>query len=293
MTPPRNRRPGFSRRAQYGLFISYVIAAGGALVGVILLLLSTFHPPAFAAVRGTFSELVTPIASGFDWTRRGLSGIPEGIGSYFGVRSENAMLRAEVEANRRLVEEARIAAYDNKRLRALLKLRDRIAAPVVTARLVYSTGSSTRRFATLNAGSWQGVRTGQPVSSADGLIGRVVEVSPNTARVLLILDPESIVPVRRVRDGLPAIAAGRGDGLIEIRSAGAAQILFEQGDAFVTSGTGGIFPPNTPVARVRARARDTAEGIVFASPDTLDYAVVQQSYFPEAGAVRAPEAAPR
>lgn len=293
MAPPRNRRPGFSRRAQYGLFISYVIAAGGALVGVVMLLLSTFHPPAFSAVRGTFSELVTPIASGFDWTRRGISGIPSGIGSYFGVRSENATLRAEVEANRKLVEDARIAAYDNRRLRALLKLRDRIAEPVVTARLVYSTGSSTRRFATLNAGSWQGVRTGQPVRGADGLIGRVLEVSPNTARVLLILDPESIVPVRRVRDGLPAIAAGRGDGLIEIRSAGAAQVLFEQGDAFVTSGTGGIFPPNIAVARVRARARDTAEGVIFASPDTLDYAVVQQSYFPEAGEVRAPEAAPR
>jgi rod shape-determining protein MreC len=293
MAPPRNRRPGFSRRAQYGLFISYVLAGGGVLVGVVLLLLSTFHPPAFAAVRGTFSELVTPVASGLDWARRGVSGIPAGVGSYFGVRSENAALRAEVEANRKLVEEARIAAYDNRRLRATLKLRDRIAAPVVTARLVYSTGSSTRRFATLNAGSWQGVRAGQPVRSADGLIGRVVEVSPNTARVLLILDPESIVPVRRVRDGLPAIAAGRGDGLIEIRSAGAAQVLFEPGDAFVTSGTGGIFPPNIAVAQVRNRARDTAEGVTYASPDTLDYAVVQQAYFPEAGAVRAPEAAPR
>lgn len=297
MAPTRNRRPGFSRRAQYGLFISYVIAAGGALVGVVMLLLSAFHPPAFAAVRGTFSELVTPVASGLDWGRRGVSGIPGYIGSYWGVRGENAALRAEVEANRKLVEEARIAAYDNKRLRALLKLRDRTAEPVVTARLVYSTGSSTRRFATLNAGSWQGVRAGQPVRGADGLIGRVVEVSPNTARVLLILDPESIVPVRRVRDGLPAIAAGRGDGLIEIRSAGAAQILFEQGDAFVTSGTGGLFPPNIAVARVRARARDTAEGVIFASPDTLDYAIVQQSYFPEAGAPPAragePGAAPR
>ena len=293
MAPPRNRRPGFSRRAQYGLFISYVLAAGGALVGVVLLLLSTFHPPAFAAVRGAFSELVTPIASGLDWTRRGVSGIPSGIGSYFGVRSENAQLRAEVEANRKLVAEARITAYDNKRLRALLKLRDRIPEPVVTARLVYASGSSTRRFATLNAGSWQGVRTGQPVRGADGLIGRVVEVSPNTARVLLILDPESIVPVRRVRDGLPAIAAGRGDGLIEIRSAGAAQVLFEPGDAFVTSGIGGIFPPNIAVARVRVRARDTAEAVVFASPDSLDYAVVQQTYFPEAGEIRAPEAAPR
>lgn len=293
MAPPRNRRPGFSRRAQYGLFISYVLAAGGALAGAALLLLSTFNPPAYAAVRGVFSELVTPIASGLDWTRRTISGIPAGIGSYFGVRSENAKLRAEVEANRELVEQARITVHENKRLRALLKLRDRVADPVVAARLVYASGSSTRRFATLNAGTWQGVRAGQPVRGPDGLIGRVVEVSPNTARILLTLDPESIVPVRRVRDGLPAIAAGRGDGLIEIRSAGAAQVLFEPGDAFVTSGTGGIFPPNIAVARVRERARDTAQATPFASPDSLDYALVQRAYFPEAGEVRAPEAAPR
>ncbi|MCW4460787.1 rod shape-determining protein MreC [Sphingomonas sp. BT-65] len=293
MAPPRNRRPGFSRRAQYGLFISYVLAAGGALVGVVLLVLSFLHPPAYAVARGTLAELVTPIASGLDWTRRGISGIPEGIGSYFGVRGENARLRAEAEANRKLVDEARTIAYDNKRLRAVLKLRDRVAQPVATARLVYSTGSSTRRFATLNAGSWQGVRAGQPVRGPDGLIGRVIEVSPNTARILLILDPESIVPVRRVRDGLPAIAAGRGDGLIEIRSAGAAQVLFEPGDAFVTSGTGGIFPPNIAVAQVRRRSRDTAEAATFASPDSLDYAIVQQAYFPEAGDIRVREAAPQ
>lgn len=293
MAPPRNRRPGFSRRAQYGLFISYVLAAGGALVGVVLLALSFLHPPAYAVARGALAELVTPVASVLDWGRRGVSGVPDYIGSYWGVRSENAQLRAEVEANRKLVEGARISAHDNKRLRALLKLRDRVAQPVVTARLVYSTGSSTRRFATLNAGSWQGVRAGQPVRGPDGLIGRVIEVSPNTARILLILDPESIVPVRRIRDGLPAIAAGRGDGLIEIRSAGAAQVLFEPGDAFVTSGTGGIFPPNIAVAQVRRRARDTAEAATFASPDSLDYAIVQQAYFPEASGVRVPEAAPR
>lgn len=293
MAPSMNRRPGFSRRAQYGLFLGYVLAVGGALVGAGLLLLSTFNPSAYAVVRGAFSELVTPVASGLDWTRRGVSGIPGGISSFFGVRSENARLRKELEDNRTQVEHARVVTRENRRLRQVLKLRDRVATPVVTARLVYSTGSSTRRFATLNAGSWQGVRDGQPVRGPDGLIGRVVEVSPNTARVLLILDPESIVPVRRVRDGLPAIAAGRGDGLIEIRSAGAAQALFEPGDGFVTSGTGGIFPPNIAVARVRARSRDIAEAVPFASPDTLDFALVQQSYFPEATQVRAPEAAPR
>lgn len=293
MAPPTVRRPGFSRRAQYGLFISYVIAAGGALVGAALLLLSTFNPPAYAALRGAFSELVTPIASGLDWTRRTVSGVPDGIGSYFGVRGENAQLRGEVAANRKLVEQARAITLENRRLRQLLRIRDRVADPVVTARLVYSTGSSTRRFATLNAGSWQGVRPGQPVRGPNGLIGRIVEVSPNTARVLLIQDPESIVPVRRLRDGLPAIAAGRGDGLIEIRSAGAAQVLFQPGDAFVTSGTGGVFPPNIAVARVRRRARDVAEAAPLASPDSLDFALVQQAFFPEASLARTPQAPPR
>lgn len=282
MAPPRNRRPGFSRRAQYGLFISYMIAAGGALIGAVLLLLSAFNPSAYAVVRGGVSELVTPIASGLDWMRRSVGGVPDGVASFWGVRAENAKLRADLASSRATIDQARIISHDNQRLRQLLKLRDRIAEPVVTARLVYSSASSTRRFATLNAGSWQGVRSGQPVRGPDGLIGRVIEVSPNSARVLLALDAESIIPVRRVRDGLPAIAAGRGDGLIEIRSAGAAQILFERGDAFVTSGTGGIFPPNIAVAVVRARARDIAQAVPLASPDSFDYAIVQQAFFPEA-----------
>jgi rod shape-determining protein MreC len=293
MAPPRNRRPGFSRRAQYGLFIGYVLAVGGALTGAALLVLSTFNPPAYAVVRGAFSELVTPVGSGLDWVRRGVSSVPDGVSSHFGVRAENAALKKQIADNAILIERARVITAENRRLHRLLGVRDRTAHPVTIARLVYSTASSTRRFATLNAGSWQGVRVGQPVRGPDGLIGRIVEVSPNTARVLLILDPESIVPVRRVRDGLPAIAAGRGDGLLEIRSAGAAQVLFERGDGFVTSGTGGIFPPNIAIARVRERSRDIAQAVPLASPDSLDFALVLQAYFPEATETRTPQAASR
>ncbi|MGC8170129.1 rod shape-determining protein MreC, partial [Salmonella enterica] len=63
-----------------------------------------------------------------------------------------------------------------------------------------------------------GVATGQPVRGPEGLIGRVLETGPNSARVLLLIDPESVVPVRRTRDGMPALAAGRGDGLIDVKS---------------------------------------------------------------------------
>ena len=77
------------------------------------------------------------------------------------------------------------------------------------------------------------------------------------------------------------IAMGRGDGLLDIRSASVANESFQAGDAFVTSGTGGIFPPNIPVARVTKPSNDTALGSVFANPDALDFALVLRSFMPE------------
>ncbi|WP_448664140.1 rod shape-determining protein MreC [Sphingomonas sp. CJ20] len=281
MAPPRNRRPGFSRRAQYGLFLGYVVAIGIALIGGCLLLLSAFNPPAFAAVRGFFAEITTPISSGLAAVRRGVTGIPEGIGSYINVRGENARLKQQLADEATLVAQARTLNEENRRLRGLLQVRDATAESVVVARLVNSSLGSTRRYATLNAGFWQGVRHGQPVRDGEGLIGQVTDTSPNTARVLLIVDAESVVPVRRTSDGLPAIASGRGDGLLDIRSASVATLTFKPGDTFVTSGTGGVFTPGIPVARIIRTARDVAIGQPAANPDALEFALVQKAFLPE------------
>ncbi|MBB4097492.1 rod shape-determining protein MreC [Sphingomonas kyeonggiensis] len=256
-------------------------AVGGMLIGVALLLLSTFNPPAFAAVRGFFSEITTPVASGLTWVRGSVAGVPGGVSSYWNVRGENARLKKQIADDQLLVSRARTLNQENRHLREMLKLRDVSTDAVVAARLVASSLGSTRRYATLNAGGWQGVKTGQPVRQPDGLIGQVIETSPNTARVLLIVDPESIVPVRRTRDGLPAIATGRGDGLLDVRSASVATMIFQPGDTFVTSGTGGIFPPNIPVANVIRTSRDIAVAQPSANPDSLDFALVQQTFLPE------------
>ena len=281
MAPPRTRRPGFSRRAQYSLFLGYVIAVAGSLVGAVLLALSTLDPPAFAALRASVGEVTTPVSSGVSGIGRWLGSIPGGIGDYIAVRNQNAALRKQLADQHALFMRARSLNYDNRRLLALLRVRERIAEPVVAARLVSSSASSTRRFGVLNAGSWQGVAPGQPVRGPEGLIGRILETGPNSARVLLLTDPESIVPVRRTRDGMPALAAGRGDGLIDVKSVALATTDFGPGDVFVTSGIGGIYPPNVPVARVIRRGRDAAVARSFAQPDTVDYALVQKAFLPE------------
>ncbi|MBN8848281.1 MULTISPECIES: rod shape-determining protein MreC [unclassified Sphingomonas] len=280
MAPTRDRRPGFSRRAQYSLFLTYILAIAGAVVGAVLLALSAFNPTAFATLRATVREVTTPVSSGLSAAFGTVAGLPDAIGSYFRVHGENEELRAEVQRTRAALLQAQIIVRDNRRLRGLLRLRDGTPSPIVTARIVSSTASSTRRFGVLNAGIWQGVREGQPVRGPDGLLGRVVETGPNTARVLLLTDPNSIVPVRRIGDGMPALAAGRGDGMVDIRSVDTADAKLRPGDRFVTSGTGGIYTPGVLVARVVRAGSDTAPAQPYARPDTFDFALVSEAFVP-------------
>ncbi|KQN15448.1 rod shape-determining protein MreC [Sphingomonas aurantiaca] len=280
MAPARDRRTGFSRRRQYGVFMGYVLAVAGAVVGLVLLVASTFNPPAFSALRMGVAGVTAPVSTGLATVGSGIAGIPEAIGQYFFVKQENVALRADRDRTRALLMRARTIAYDNRRLRSLLAIRDRAAEPVVTARLVSSSASSGRRYALLNAGRWNGVKPGMPVRGPDGLIGRVVETGPNAARVLLLSDGDSIVPVRRTRDGLPAIAAGRGDGMVDIRSVNATNVRFNAGDLFVTTGTGGIYGPGVPVARVAKAGSDSVMARTFADPDTLDFALVENVFMP-------------
>ncbi|MDO7842675.1 rod shape-determining protein MreC [Sphingomonas immobilis] len=291
MAASGNRRPGFSRRAQYSVFASYVIAVAGTLVGAILLALSHFDPVAFAAFRAGVAEVTTPISSGIAWAGRTVGAAPQTVVDFV-TGGQTAAMRKQIEDERALLTRARALAYENRRLKALLKVRERIAEPVVTARLVSSSGSSTRRFATLNAGAWQHVETGQPVRGPGGLIGQVIETGPNTARVLLLTDPESSVPVRRTRDGLAALAQGRGDGLLDVRAV-SGNADFVAGELFVTSGAGGVYPPNIPVARVVKRGRDIALAQAFARADTLDYAMVERAYLPPLPPPPAPAAPPK
>ena len=290
MAPARDRRTGFSRRRQYGAFIGYVLAVAGAMVGVVLLVVSQFDPPAFAALRMTAATITVPVSSALDTTTQAIASVPRAIGTWVDVHGENAALRAEAKRSQALLMRARTIAWDNRRLRRLLQIRDRTPDPVVTARLVSSSASSGRRFALLNAGRFQGVLSGMPVRGPIGLVGRVLETGPFAARILLVTDAESVVPVRRTSDGLPAIAAGRGDGTVDIRSVASTNVRFKKGEVFVTSGIGGLYAPGIPVARIAATGTDSVAAIPFDAPDSLDFALVERPFMPmpPAASPRAP-----
>lgn len=287
MAPPSKRRPGFSRKAQYGLFASYVIAVVGALVGLLLVVTAWIDPRGHNAIRATIADITSPISSGLRAVVRGAGSAGTTVSDYFDAASKNAEMRRERDAARRALIKARAAQYENGRLKRLLGIAG-TEGEVVAARLVSSTGTSSRRYAILNAGSSHGVRHGQPVRGPDGLIGTVVETGLVSARVLLITDSGNVVPVRRLSDGLTAIATGLGDGTLDIRGLNVGSNIFRPGDLLVTSGAGGVYPPQIPVAVVIRITGDNAVARPLADPAGFDFAVVQPVYQPAA----APSALP-
>lgn len=282
MAPPKTRRPGFSRRAQYGLFIGYVVAVAGVMFAMLLLIVAIIDPRGFNALRGAALDLTTPVSSAGRGTVRFFTNGGDIVSDYFMAASQNAELKRELEATNQHLVEARAIAFENKRLKRLLKLSDTLSDEVTTARIVSSTFDTSRRLATLSAGSAAGIRIGQPVRAPEGVIGRIVETGRYASRVLLLTDGASNVPVQLVRDGTPALATGRGDGTLEVKPLEVGKNPFQRGDIFVTSGTGGIYEPGIPVAIVVSATNDETVARPLADPARIDFAIVQNIYVPAA-----------
>lgn len=278
MAPPRKRRPGYDRKAQYGLFASYVIAITGALAALLLVIVSQADPAGFAVLRAGVAEVTRPISATTRSLVLTIGNLDEIVSAYINAGTQNVTLRRQVEASRTKLIEADALRQENLRLKRLLGLADEEGDVVASGRLIASTASSSRRIARLDIGSRRGVQAGMPVRAAEGLVGRVLWAGFNTADVLLLVDSENVVPVRRAKDNIPGISRGLDDGTVEIRALNAERNPFRPGDVFVTSGIGGIYRPNIPVAIVARIEGDRAVAIPLANPGRVELVIVQRTF---------------
>jgi rod shape-determining protein MreC len=275
-------RPGWSRRAQYGLFFSFIAVIAGIVVGVIMLTLSLVAPEQFQRVRGAALDLTSPITGGLREVTATAAGLFTGAGNYWDAASQNAELKRERQAMLRRMVEAKAIFQENRQLKAVLQLREHERTTLAVGRVVGSSFNSPRRFAILSVGASDGVKVGMPVRSPDGLIGRIIDAGALASRVLLVSDRANIVPARLLRNGIPVIAQGRGDGTIDVRPLEVGRNPFKRGDIIITSGTGGLYPPLVPIGRVVKLDDDGAVAVPLADPATTSFAIVEPPFEPAA-----------
>lgn len=281
MAPPANRRSGFSRRAQYTTFLSYTAGVAGAVVGLCLIVVSIARPGSFSSLRGAAADVTEPAGQATATGRAFGKDLLKDVGGFFTTGKEHARLERELaEAKVRLVE-AQATKAENNRLKKLLGLKEIDPEVVAFARLTSSTSASARRFAMIDAGSDEGITKGMPVRSATGLVGRVLEVGASSAQVLLITDTESLVPIRRASDGVPAFAQGQGDGTIRVRLVNLGINPLKIGDVMVSSGSGGLYRPGTAMAIVDKLLPDGAIARVLSNPSDTDFVMIEKIWSPE------------
>lgn len=203
----------------------------------------------FDRMREALADMVAPV---LDAVARPVATVAEGvrrIEDMAGVYRENARLREE---NSRLLHWQQAALQlqaDNKELRDLTKLVPENAVSFIAARVVADSGGAFVRNALVDAGRRDGVARGQAATAGEGLVGRVAEVGERTARILLLTDLNSHVPVMLEASHERAMLDGDNSDqprLVYLRPKTNAKV----GDRIMTSGSGGVFPPGLPVGVV-------------------------------------------
>ncbi len=175
---------------------------------------------------------------------------------------ENAALRAEGRILNARLQKMRVLMAENTRLRNLLGSSRNLADEVIVAELLSVDQNPYRQLIEINKGTNDGVQIGFAVIDDFGVMGQVIHVNQHSATTILISDPEHAIPVQFIRSGTRSVAFGNGStDQIELRYLPATADI-KVGDELVTSGLGGRFPADYPVATITEIKQDLAHGFV-------------------------------
>ena len=175
------------------------------------------------------------------------------VAGLWGAQGENERLRerlAEIEVESR---NARAALDENERLKGLLQFGQDTKYTTVAARVVSRDPSGWFSTVVVNRGTSSGVETGMPVVTPEGIVGRVVAVSPITAQVTLITDDRAaagaVVGQLGESNALGVVRGVGTRGLLEMRYVSGLEQV-NPGDYVVTTGQDGVYPPGINVGAV-------------------------------------------
>jgi rod shape-determining protein MreC len=220
---------------------------------VVCLVLLTLQTRGYGASAGEAVAFVTtPIQTAIAAIPRAALGLWSVYVDWKGVRAENRRLRDEI---RRLRVEAlwvTEATEENRRLRRLLELRNRLPVATLTGEVIAREWGGWVRSLTVNRGRGDDIKRLTAVISPDGLVGRIVEVRAGASIVQVLTDPSSTVGAHSVRTRTPGIVEGEPRGTLRFKYMARDGAGLAVDDVIVTSGLGGVFPRGVPIGRVRA-----------------------------------------
>ena len=257
------------------------------VLGALALLTISFRSPTSGAlhnVQGTGASILRPFQVAAERVARPFRDAYGYVAGLADAKSENAKLRRELRKARAQATQNLAAAKLATSLQKLMNYETgptypKDYRPVNTSVISFPSGPFAQQVA-IAAGSNSGIGINTPVVSADGLVGRVTNVSPTTAVVTLITDPDSAVAAQDLTTGVSGLIA-HGPGSTLILDQVSKEKRVQKGDVIVTKGTRDrrypdLYPYGIPIGRVLSAGPSdiasflTVQVAPYASLDSLD-----------------------
>ncbi len=241
--------------AQRFAFLALVLASFA------LMLLGKADTIVVERLRMLIDDGISPVLQVLSRPASAVAGVVNAVHDLAALRAENVRL---AEENARLMHWQTVAREldnENKALRGQLNYSPDPDSAFISARVIGDTGGAFVHSMLISAGAREGVRKGQAVIAGENLVGRIAEVGDRSARILLLTDINSHIPV--IIEGTRAKAILSGDNSDRPRLAYLSpNSNAAVGNRIVTSGHGGAFPPGMPVGVIAS----IQDGIVRVEP---------------------------
>lgn len=286
------RRSSFARRDSNLALLGALFAGIVLAFALLLMVVQRVNPEAGSRLRGATADALSPLISVARAPVEAGRRIGDTVRDHVRVVDRNRHLEAELKAAKTRAGRADLLAAEVKRLENLIALKRperRVVASGVSAANMSAVAG--QRDAIISAGVSDGVRPRMPVIAAGGLAGRVTDVGVGAARMMLLTDGNSRVPVKVLRTGWTGLAVGTGGTLLEFQydiASGSDKIRV--GDQLVTSGDGGLFPPGVPVAVIIDAQSNPPRARPLANPTGLGPVMVEAPWLAPPVFVPAPPA---
>jgi len=237
------------RRAAVAIFLLVVL-----LTGALLRPVGYLKP-----VQDLVSTLFAPLQYGLTWITTRITHVVVSLSDLGALPSRVDELQATVD--RLMIENVRLreAEIENANLRELLQFK--LANPsyeMLAAEVIGRDPDSLLHYLTIDRGSDDGLGAGMPVVTARGLVGRIDEVFPRTARVMLLTDPVSTVSALIQSSRSTGIVQGEGRRGLTMRFVEQSEPVAEN-DIVLTSGLGGTYPKRLVIGQVVSVTRSDVE----------------------------------
>lgn len=206
-------------------------------------------PSGMTYFRRSVITVISPFQVALNAVVGGVNGFWDDYLFLVGTRTENEVLREEVNRLQSEIQEVKEELYRAGRLKEFATYRGESGLVGMAARVIGESPDPWIKTIVVNRGEEEGVQRGMPVVVPDGLVGRVMAVAPHSSIVRLIMDRSSRVPVVVSRSRARAVLEGENSGTCQLKYLDRTEDVLE-GDTVITSGLAGVYPRGIEVGTI-------------------------------------------